>query len=189
MPKRAGPKNEITSGPRCNCVALKKCRSCCPSLKTPWLGLSQALSVVQCFYSQQTSRVQPPNPAKCGRFNQTVGRSAVGSISDHSFVTNEMSMARQKIPGLSGGLKQTARVGWCSQSSSKDRIAARREENRKKERRGQDRKSDCRRRGVASVSQEMRRPVSAGDRGGPGRLHANRRACVSEEELGRPRGS
>lgn len=25
--------------------------------------------------------------------------------------------------------------------------------------------------------------------GGAGRLHANRRACVSEEELGRPRGS
>lgn len=39
-------------------------------------------------------------------------------------------LARHKIPGLLGGLKQAARVGWCSQSSSKDRLAnqARRKE-------------------------------------------------------------
>lgn len=78
----------------------------------------------------ETPRVQSPNAAKCGRFNQTVGRSAVGSISDYSCVANERGdCARQRIPGLLSGLNKAnseSRSTGGSQSSSKDRIATRR---------------------------------------------------------------
>lgn len=134
-PKRADPRN---GAPRVRVAIALPLRNAGlavpPSKLHDWV--SPGGSVVFDFsrpmflLAAKTPRVQPPNAAKCGRFNQTVGRSAVGSISDYSLVANERGdCGRQRIPGLLSGLNKAnseSRSTGGSQSSSKDRIATRR---------------------------------------------------------------
>ena len=97
---RIRSEERCTSGPRCNCAAFKKRRSCCSTFKTPLLGVSQAVRwfltlVVRCFYSQRklpecSPQFQPNAVGSIKRSDdQRLGRSA-----NYSFVTNDNGDAR-----------------------------------------------------------------------------------------------